>query len=131
PGLRPRHAVRPAERRAHRVDPDEPAATGALGIRLRARARQRRGAPGPAPGAARLAGPGARLRARSRLIRISRGTGETGPAAPDMGMPAARHADAGRRAWHAMREPEIRSPANQGEVGGAGERRLGEEPPFQ
>src|SRR5690606_10098003 len=56
PGLRPRHPLRPAERRPRRIDPDEPAAAGALGVRLRARTGQHRGAPGRLPGAARLAG---------------------------------------------------------------------------
>ena len=45
PGLGPRHAVRPAVGRSHREHPDEPAAAGALRIRLRAGAGQRRGAP--------------------------------------------------------------------------------------
>src|SRR5690606_32275596 len=55
-GLGPRHALRPAVRRPQRVDPDEPAAAGALGIRLPARAWQRRSAPGRLPAPARLAG---------------------------------------------------------------------------
>ena len=33
PDLRPRHAVRPQDRRPHRVDPDVAAAAGALGLR--------------------------------------------------------------------------------------------------
>src|SRR5690606_36330202 len=55
PGLGPAHALRPAIRRTDRIDPDEPAAPGALGIRLPARARQRRGTPGRVPQATRLA----------------------------------------------------------------------------
>ena len=43
-------------RRPHRIDPDEPAAAGALGVRLRAGSRQRRSAAGRLPAAARLAG---------------------------------------------------------------------------
>ena len=50
------HPVRPAIGRAHRIDPDEPAPAGALGIRLRAGRRQRRGAAGRLPAGARLAG---------------------------------------------------------------------------
>ena len=60
PGLRPRHAVRPAVGRAHRIDPDVPAAARALRVRATRRkpAAPRRGWPttckprdwlGPAP----------------------------------------------------------------------------------
>ena len=38
PGLRPRHAVRPAVGRAHRIDPDVAAAGGIVALRLEARA---------------------------------------------------------------------------------------------
>src|SRR5690606_6030631 len=55
PGLRPRHPLRPAEWRPCRIDPDEPAAAGALGIRLRAGRRQQRAAPAGLPAPARLA----------------------------------------------------------------------------
>ncbi len=59
PGARPRHAVRPADRRAHRVDPDVAAAARALGVRLDAGA-------GVARGCAR-----ARVAAPARLARRS------------------------------------------------------------
>src|SRR5690606_6377054 len=56
PGLRPRHPVRPAVRRPRRIDPDEPAAARALGIRLRTGTRQRRSEAGRVPAPPRLAG---------------------------------------------------------------------------
>src|SRR3546814_7520969 len=52
----PRHAVRDPVRRPQRVDPDEPAAAGALGIRLCAGRRQRGSPPAGLPAPARLAG---------------------------------------------------------------------------
>ena len=42
-GLRPRHPVRPAVGRAHRVDPHVAAARGEMALRLEARSGQRRG----------------------------------------------------------------------------------------
>src|SRR6185312_14422829 len=54
PGLRPRHAVRPAVGRAHGIHPDEPAAAGALRVRLPARGWIAGSAAGGVPAAARL-----------------------------------------------------------------------------
>ena len=45
PALRPRHHLRPQDRRAHRVDPDVAAAAGALGVRRALRAGVARGGP--------------------------------------------------------------------------------------
>ncbi len=44
PGVRPRHDLRPADQRPHRIDPDVAAAVGALGIRLPGGGRQPRSA---------------------------------------------------------------------------------------
>src|SRR6185437_10985323 len=55
PGLRPRHAVRPAIGRTHRINPDEPAAARAFRIRLYAGTRLRRSEAGRLPETARLA----------------------------------------------------------------------------
>ena len=49
PRLGPRHAVRPAIGRAHRIDPDVAAAAGAVALRLDARTRHR-----PRPGSTRI-----------------------------------------------------------------------------
>src|SRR3546814_11376131 len=57
PAVGPRHAVRDPVRRPQRVDPDEPAAAGALGIRLCAGRRQRGRPPAGLPPPARLSGP--------------------------------------------------------------------------
>src|SRR5207253_344456 len=54
PDLRPRHALRPEDGRARRVDPDVTAAGGALALRLPPRAGVARGGAVRVPHAARV-----------------------------------------------------------------------------
>jgi len=93
--------------RTQREHPDEPAAAGTLGVRLPAAGRQRRSTPGGLSGAARLG--------------VERGSAPLRGAASAGQSPALR----------GLAARKIKSPADQGEVNGAGERALGEEPPFQ